>query len=215
MAEAPGSILHADLCKAIVDDFTTTKVFILGTTIVVSLGCYISCFILGARNLFLILREKDRPRSLFMMLQYVFGQLTCVARVLSLVFISALYFSINNANYCKMTHKEFQSLPPSTFDGQKTLFQFMYIWIVLSMMAKFILGLVTVSSVKMMALKMKYVQELRTLEEWEVIKAKVYKVMFFAIGFTVLLTAICATRISVFLGAQGWQEVFLTELNTH
>lgn len=76
----------------------------------------------------------------------------------------------------------------------------MYICIVLSMMTKYVLGLVTVCTVKLMQLKMQYVQEQKTPDQWQAVKTKVYRVMFSTIAFTTLLTAVCATRIALFLG---------------
>lgn len=103
MSSAPESTINTNLCRAMVDEFTFSKVFILGTTITISQICYVSCFVLGVRNLCIIYKDKERPKSLFMLLQYVFGQLTCVARVFSLAITSQLYFSINKAQYCKYT----------------------------------------------------------------------------------------------------------------
>lgn len=68
------------------------------------------------------------------------------------------------------------------------------------MMTKYILGLVTVCTVKLMQLKMKYVQEQKSTDQWKAVKTKVYRVMFTTIGFTTLLTAVSATRIALFLG---------------
>ena len=107
MSAAPEAFFHTKLCRAMGDEFTFSKVFILGATISISQICYISCFALGVRNLCIIFKDKERPRSLLMMLQYVFGQLTCVARVFSLAIISQLYFSIHKAQYCKLTFLEF------------------------------------------------------------------------------------------------------------
>lgn len=50
---------------------------------------YSVAFMLGLRNIWLILIRKGYYRSLYMSLQYLFGQLICITRI-----FSAIYFSL-------------------------------------------------------------------------------------------------------------------------
>ena len=94
---------EVNFCQQWQDNWTHAQVVGIGFTIAISMLIYALCFILGVNNIYRVLILKKYSRSMFLPLQYVFGQLICIARWVFLISITTIYFKIENEGFCQMS----------------------------------------------------------------------------------------------------------------
>lgn len=117
--------------------------WILSTTGGIFILIYAICFVIGLRNIYSILFKQRLYKSIYLSLQYVFGQLVLVCRLIAYSLFAVWMFHIYR-NYC-VNGSDSQQLYLEIFFQNIQFIQGLMILVLMSMTCKLCLGAVTIA----------------------------------------------------------------------
>jgi hypothetical protein len=106
------SFLHPFFCNGTEQPFTQEQVRSIDSTQLIVFIFYAICFLFALRNVVVILIKRSYYNSIFLLLQYLLGIATCVAKMFSTYTLYASTKEVRLTDYCPMGTKELHAATP-------------------------------------------------------------------------------------------------------
>lgn len=170
-----------------------TQVSVMISTAALCMVIYLMCFALGIKNIYSILYKQSYYKSVFLVLQYTFGQIICLLKATSLIFIIYIIANIENKGYCKMGDITLLR-HIAEFDGDMWYAKTAAYFVVWTMTMKVCMGMVTVMMVLALYIKVDIIYNQFGTDKWE----KFYKyIVYTSLALVFLINVAYGTQLII------------------